>query len=126
MKDDKVASFISYWEFADFRYIEHFATVAAMRGEGIGSKLLSDFLSQSQMPVVLEVEIPQTAMARRRIEYYTRMGFTLQKEYHYIQPPYSAEKNELEMKLMTYGDIQHGDLARYVAEIKKHVYNVKD
>ncbi|MDE6714954.1 MAG: GNAT family N-acetyltransferase, partial [Muribaculaceae bacterium] len=86
--DDRVASFISYWEFPEFRYIEHFATLSSLRGDGIGSWLLHEFLHKSPLPVILEVELPDNDLAKRRIEYYVRQGFSLHDDFHYIQPPY--------------------------------------
>lgn len=126
VKDDKVASFISYWDFPAFRYIEHFATVPSLRGDGIGSRLLREFLNQSPLPVILEVELPDNDLAKRRIEYYTRQGFRLLRTFRYIQPPYSTGKNPLEMKIMTFGNIDADDLPSFVAQLYKQVYNVKD
>ena len=41
----RAVGLLTYWDFADFCYIEHFATSPAVRGRGIGSEALERFMS---------------------------------------------------------------------------------
>ena len=54
--------------------IEHFAIDPRCRGQQLGSRALTAFLSQPGK-VVLEIDPPTTDIARRRQRFYTRLGF---------------------------------------------------
>lgn len=103
-----ICAFLSVWQFADFTYIEHFASEPSMRGQGLGSRILQEVLERFRHPVCLEVEPPQPdaaviPFANRRIAFYIRNGFCL-NEYAYIQPPVSKGKRALPLKIMTSGE----------------------
>lgn len=125
LEQGEVIGFLSFWEFDNFRYIEHLATDSNIRGRGIGKHLLQHFLSLNSLPVVIEVEIPQDEMSVRRVNFYNRLGFVMRHDFYYMQPPYDAHKNPLEMKLMTYGDLKPESLQQAVEILKLRVYNVK-
>lgn len=116
--------FLSYWDFEEFKYIEHFAVKPESRGTGIGSAMLSHFLEDcGHVPIVLEVELPEMSeMARRRVDFYMRHGFILWRLVKYIQPPYDGEGDELEMKLMTLRVNDSVKTARMGDIIKREVY----
>ncbi len=105
LKEDVYIGFITSWDFDAFRYVEHFAIDKTARNGGEGSKALRHFLGQSDKPVVLEVELPEDELSRRRIRFYERLHFKCH-DFEYYQPSYhSADDNLLEMRLMTWGDI---------------------
>ncbi len=116
--------FVSFWDLGDFIYVEHFATDAAVRGKGIGGRAIETLCGAAGKPVVLEVELPEDELSRRRVVFYERHGFRL-CEKKYVQPPYRAGGNELEMKIMwsNAGDIEEvfNDI---VARIYGNVYGV--
>lgn len=101
LKDrEELKAFISVWDFKEFSYAEHFAVNAKFRNCGIGSlvlKKLSEILKNS---LCLEVEPPQTELAKRRIEFYKRNGFYF-NDYAYIQPPISKGKKAIPLCIMT-------------------------
>lgn len=103
IKDDigNVTAFLASWEFEEFNFIEHFAVDSKMRGGGIGTKILRYYLNKSNKPVYLEVELPNTELAVRRIEFYKRLGFSL-NEYDYLQPPLENGYDLLPLKVMSY------------------------
>lgn len=118
---ERMVGFISYWQFDGFRYVEHFATDPSLRGAGIGGEAIRLFAADGEDPVVLEVEPPSDGeMARRRIGFYERQGFTLHAEFEYIQPPYSPDKSELPLLLMTAGG--EVDLPYATRQIHRAVY----
>ena len=92
--------FLGVWEFDDFLFIEHFAVDKAKRNSGLGSKILTEFLENNEKPVCLEVELPDTDIAKRRIGFYERNGFFL-NEFDYFQPPISKGKNIVPLMIMT-------------------------
>lgn len=77
------------WDFGDFVFVEHFAVADIMRGKGFGSEILKNFCRDVQRPVVLEVELPNTAEAIRRIVY-ERHGFNVVSQ-TYMQPSLRQE-----------------------------------
>ncbi|MGM9865461.1 MAG: GNAT family N-acetyltransferase, partial [Muribaculaceae bacterium] len=108
---------VTVWEFDGFSYVEHFAVQPGLRGAGVGSWVLS----QLREPVILEVEpAGSTPEAERRIRFYERNGFRV-LDVQYVQPPYSPELPELELKLMLRGDIE--DIDAVIKTIHKNVYN---
>ncbi len=96
----EVVGILSYWNFDTFAYIEHFATQEEKRGLGIGSKVLSEIVNKFSKPIVLEIELPENALAKRRMEFYQRHGFSPQP-YNYVQPPYDKTKQSVPMLIMT-------------------------
>lgn len=103
MKDGTaIKAFISTWRFDDFVFIEHFAVNPDFRNNGIGGKMLKDLVEKLGKPVCLEVDPPDTDMARRRIGFYERNGFFL-NTYPYEQPPMSRGKKAVAMRVMTSG-----------------------
>ena len=123
-KEDRYVGFITGWLFDG--YVEHFAIDPAARNGGIGAEAMKQFLVFCGTPVVLEVEMPTDEMSKRRIGFYERLGFKLDNQV-YHQPPYREGGEWLEMRLMTYGDV---DLEHSFEQVKnclhKNVYGVKD
>ncbi len=120
--DGEFSGFASYWEWDDLRYMEHFAISPDVRGNGIGAKVLEYLRSASFTPIIFEVEHPDDDMAKRRIQFYQRNGFTLHPEIPYMQPAYDDTKSPMPLILMTYGDIQLSENCEFIHRIKKEVY----
>ncbi|MBR7146301.1 MAG: GNAT family N-acetyltransferase, partial [Oscillospiraceae bacterium] len=53
-----------------------FAVREDCRGSGIGSELLDELIGTLPHPICLEVEPPETEIAKRRIAFYERNGFS--------------------------------------------------
>lgn len=94
------AGFITLWHFADFVYVEHFATLPELRGHGLGSRTLQTLRHESTKPIVLEVELPENDIALRRMAFYRRAGF-VEMPQAYRQPPYTPENDGLPLRIMT-------------------------
>ncbi len=118
LEDDKPVGFITFWDFEDFYYIEHFAIDPNLRNGGYGKKVMEGITKQLNRPIVLEVEHPIEEMAKRRISFYERQGFTLW-ENDYQQPPYRKGDNFLPMYLMVYGDLS---IDKDYNDIRKRIY----
>lgn len=123
-KNDSYAGFITSWEFPEFIYVEHFAIDESARNGGIGGKAMQQFLLASSLPVVLEVELPEDEMSRRRIGFYERLGFKLDN-HPYRQPPYGPGLPWLDLNLMYYGEIDLDQSFEHVKQqLYKHVYGI--
>lgn len=96
----KICAFISVWEIDGFALVEHFAVDESCRNCGLGSKMLCKLKETLGVRICLEVELPETDLACRRIEFYKRNGFYY-NEYEYEQPAYSEETNPVSLRLMT-------------------------
>lgn len=121
MYKGQFAGFITWWKLDGMRYVEHFAVDPVKRGGGIGAKAIMAFVDSDTTPVVLEVEPASLgAMARRRIDFYSRCGFTPWHEFPYVQPPYAPGLPAVDLVLMTAGgDV---DLAHAADQLHRRVY----
>ncbi len=118
--------FISWWQFPTFCYVEHFAVEPTMRGEGIGSRTVLQFVENRAMPIVLEVELPQEGVvARRRIAFYSRNGFMAHADFEYMQPSYGKGLPSVPLMLMTVGMSVDVDLKAITQQLHEVVYGVK-
>lgn len=90
-----------WWDFNGLRYIEHFAIKMEQRSHGYGSEILQKFISESDNPIVLEVEKPIALVQQKRINFYEKLGFHL-NEYDYQQPPYSKHQPPLPLLLLSW------------------------
>ncbi|MGN0460702.1 MAG: GNAT family N-acetyltransferase [Ruminococcus sp.] len=101
-QDKDIMAFIAVWQFNDFAYVEHFAVSQEYRNRHLGSKIISEIVKMLPCPVCLEVELPTTDNAKRRIGFYKRNGFFF-NNYTYVQPPFSKDKNPIPLAIMTSG-----------------------
>jgi hypothetical protein len=93
---------ISVWNLNEFIFIEHFTIRHQERGKGYGTEVIRQIISTG-IPVVLEVEEPHSEIAIQRIRFYERLQF-LTSNGDYFQPPYSNNKKNIKMLLMSYPD----------------------
>ncbi|MEG1519397.1 MAG: GNAT family N-acetyltransferase [Clostridia bacterium] len=85
--DDKTVGFMSFWDFGDFIYYEHFAVNESARNCGIGKNTLEKLIAISDgRPMIFEVEPPIDEMATRRMNFYKRNGFD-DNSFPYCQMP---------------------------------------
>lgn len=108
-EEDALIAFIAVWDLSEIAFIEHFAVDPLYRNGGIGSQMLRDVVQILNKTVCLEVELPDTEMACRRIRFYERNGFYF-NDYPYIQPPLSKGQGEVPLRIMTTGnavDFEH-------------------
>ena len=118
---------LTYWDFKDFVYIEHFAIHKELRNKGYGKQAMQTFLKGMSLPVVLEVEMPliKGDITHRRIAFYRRQGFSLRRM-PYKQPPYRKGDGWLPMKIMSTGPAKQWlPMAETVCEtIYREVYGI--
>ena len=90
-----------YWETPDFRYIEHFCILPALRGQRYGSRALS--MLPNDRPVILEIDPPVDEIAIRRKGFYERCGFTA-NPYPHVHPAYHKGIRGHDLVLMSRPD----------------------
>jgi len=123
--NDWLSAFVSYWEFEEFCYLEHFAVSPRLRGQGLGQTILAALIERLNQPLALEAEPPGTGkIAARRVAFYERSGFIL-NHWDYIQPAYSADKSPVPLVFMTCPSaIDIGTFRRYRDVIYREAYGV--
>ncbi|MEG2514356.1 MAG: GNAT family N-acetyltransferase [Bacteroidaceae bacterium] len=122
--DSTPIGFISYWDFTDFYYVEHFAIAAEQRNHKYGERVLEQLKENLGRPIVLEVEAPTDSLSERRINFYQRLGFTLWQN-EYLQPPYRKGDESLPMFIMAHGNlIPEKDFQQIKETLYKEVYLV--
>jgi ribosomal protein S18 acetylase RimI-like enzyme len=120
-QDGLFAGFVFYWLLTGYILVEHFAIAEDQRGNGIGSHVIKLMLTQFPQ-IALEVEPPQTTDAKRRVQFYEELGFSV---YHfpYYQPSYRADGQSLPMQLMQKGmPPQEHTFFKITSEIYREVY----
>ena len=119
-----LAAFLTVWEFEDFTFGDHFAVSPALRGCGIGSSLLSQIKDKSRHPLIIEVELPENNIAKRRIEFYRRNSLVL-CDFDYLLPPMQKGCSALPMKIMAYPAAPSDEKFKaYKEKIYKEVYGI--
>ena len=120
-----VEAFLAVWELDRVLFLEHFAVDPTLRGNGLGSRLLSELASMANKPLCLEVEPPENETAIRRIGFYKRNGFFL-NEYPYIQPPLAQGQPPIPLLIMTYGQsVDQSGFSEIRDELYRKVYHVE-
>lgn len=110
---------ISIWQFDNFIYIEHFAIEKELRNKGFGKKTIELIKQNISASIVLEVEIPDNDIAKKRVNFYKRCGFSLLPN-QYTQPPYNSTLPSVEMRIMTTISL---DFETIKSTLYKRVYN---
>lgn len=98
-KGEDIGLFV-FWDLEEFIYGGHLAIDAAQRGKQIGDKFLKELLRQLPKPMVIEVEKPETEIAKRRIAFYQRLGIHLCENENYFQPIYRESGQTVPLYLM--------------------------
>ncbi|ASR48212.1 GNAT family N-acetyltransferase [Paenibacillus kribbensis] len=124
-EQDKTIAFLACWEFTHFRFVEHIAVDQGIRGGGLGKKLMIRYISESDKPVVLEVEPPVDEWTQRRIVFYERLGFHL-NHFEYVQPPLREGQADLRLQIMSYpGTLDEQAFAPFKEILYTEVYGLK-
>lgn len=124
----EVIGFIIFWEYAEFVYIEFFATNPSMRNGGYGAYILRDFIAEhGNKPLILEIDGMSDEISKRRCGFYQREGFVL-NDFVHRPTAYNDKSLHLEMHIMTYGDkISEKEYLRFnkrlTEEIMSNLYN---
>lgn len=117
---------LCYWHFSTFIYVEYLAVDALLRGQGTGRRIMEKLIEEAEVPVILEVEPPVDDLTRRRIGFYTRLGFCLLPD-GYVQPSYGVVPGaELRLMLCKKDETKEMlSVAEMTKTIHERVYGVK-
>lgn len=122
--DEELNGFVAIWDFNNFTFVEHLAVLPNYRNQGTGTKILNELKNKISKQLCLEVELPNTPLAKRRVEFYKRNGFYV-NNYTYAQPPYLKDAGEIPMLLMTnQAPINTDQFNHFKVTLYKEVYNI--
>lgn len=123
--DGELIGVITWWDFGYCIYLEHFAVSTEKRGGGVGSKLLQEFISTFDVPVILECEPKVSDIAERRIAFYERNGMILNPDFKYTNPPMRKNSKPYELVIMSSKmPISCDDFKRWRNDVKNKVYGL--
>ncbi|MDR1743591.1 MAG: GNAT family N-acetyltransferase [Dysgonamonadaceae bacterium] len=91
---------IFYWEWDSYRYLEHLAVSAELRGQGYGSEILR-FLKDSSHSIILEIDPLVNELSVRRLQFYERAGFTL-TPFRFVHLPYRLDFPPIELLILSF------------------------
>lgn len=103
LDNDIFIGFMGWWDYGDYRYIEHVAVTPEARSVGYGGKMLAAWLDKSPTPVYLEIEEVVDDITRRRLNFYQRLGF-VETPMRHQQPPYQGRGGTVPMQVLSWPD----------------------
>ena len=125
-ENDEVLALMATWEFADFVYVEHLAVDNKLRGKGVGTELIKNYLNNCKKRVFLEVEPPNCEISKKRISFYEKLGFCF-NDFYYLQQPLNPGDLPFRLNIMSYPEsISEREFEKYKKDIYKEVYGVED
>lgn len=93
-------AFLTVWEHPQLAFVEHFAVAQSHRNQGLGGRLLGQLQERLGKRLCLEAELPETEIACRRLGFYQRNGFYVNR-FPYEQPPLEPWKAPVPLHLLT-------------------------
>lgn len=124
-KENTLLGAAAVWMFENFVFLEHLAVRSDLRGKGLGTELLLMLRHYHTLPMCLEVELPETEIAKRRIDFYQRCGFVY-NTYEYIQPAFSQKQNPVPLRIMSSGSpLNESQFYAIKATLYRDVYHVE-
>lgn len=117
-----IVGFVTWWEFNSFIFVEHFAIEESCRGSGLGKATIQRFLKKDKL-LILEVEIGDNEIDRRRIGFYEASGL-FQNEYDYAQPPLQKECPWVPLMVMSSRPLAEDEFEMVKNQLYKKVYNI--
>ena len=124
MDNEMFIGFLTFWNFDDFLYVEHFATNPIYRNKGIGHEALKYLDDVNIKPVFLEIEPPNDEMTARRQKFYEKNGYTTHT-FEYAQPPFHIEDEYTPLLIMSKNvEIDENSFFEYKKVLFSYVYNI--
>ena len=94
---------LAQWDLGAFLFVEHLAIRKELRGKGLGTAMLEQYLQNNKhkKKIILEVEATQSKRAEKVIRFYEKKRFKL-NSFDYLQPSYGPGKKAVSLHLMSY------------------------
>lgn len=122
MQEETIESLLIYFDLDDYIFIDYLGINPKFHGLGLGSKVMKDFLARQTKLVLLEVEKVDNELKQRRVNFYERLGLTL-NDGDYEMLSYLDPSQTIPMKIMSYPKaLNDEEFEGYVKKIKHDVY----
>lgn len=121
-EEHRIVGLAAVWQLEGWVFLEHLAVDPRCRNRGIGAELLQ-YVSKDR--ACLEVELPESELACRRIGFYERNGFFLNR-YPYEQPSLGEGRSPVPLYIMTTGGaVTPEEFAQIRDQLYSRVYGYK-
>lgn len=121
LSENEFSGIITYWEYDEYIYIEHFAICSDKRGNGLGSQVLS-LLKQKNKLLILEIEPPICNYTKSRQAFYERSGFVLH-QYKHTPPAYRKGYANQDLVIMSTGELNDKLYQTYFKRVCENILN---
>lgn len=101
IEDGKVLSFVAYWDFNTYIYIEHLAVNPELRGKNIGSHMLNRFAEKAGKTILLEIDPVKDEVSEKRLRFYQKLGYKM-NPYPHFHPAYNSVYPPHELLVLSY------------------------
>jgi ribosomal protein S18 acetylase RimI-like enzyme len=126
LHNNETCGMLSIVEYTSFVFIFYLAIAPTKQGYGIGKQVLDSVKNIVTLPIVLEVEHATNESSKRRIEFYTRNGFHLNK-HPYLQPALHHNTLAVPMHIMSYPSfLSEETFLEMKTSLYKWVYKVEN
>ncbi len=123
VEKDTLLAFLAAWNLDSIRFGEHLATRKDQRNHHIGQKLFQAYEELSKIPLVFEVELPDHALARRRIGFYERLQYHYYGDVEYYQGSFHEMATPQPLRLMMKNPhLSDGEVNRIIDLFYERVY----
>lgn len=122
MEEQTVIGIIILWKLQKFIFLDYLATLPNVRNKGYGKRIVEQLKKLVDNTIILEVELPDNDLTKRRIDFYTRLGFNL-LDFPYYMPQYNNPKEKFAMLLMSSETIDQSVCKDIMHEIHTNAYN---
>lgn len=101
LKDEALIGLAAFWLYDGYRYLEHLAVTPELRSGGFGGAIVRACMAADPRPLYLEIDEPRDDISRRRLGFYSRLGFCL-NPFEHLQPSYTGEDKHIPMRVLTW------------------------
>lgn len=101
IEDNRLQAFVAYWDFQTYSYIEHLAVHPDLRGQSVGTKILSQFINAASSLVLLEIDPVIDEVSAKRFRFYQHLGF-IENPYPHYHPAYDKRFEPHHLTVLTY------------------------
>ncbi|MDR2913403.1 MAG: hypothetical protein LBV74_00975, partial [Tannerella sp.] len=77
INENRLDSFLSFWNFEEYVYMEHFAVNDKARGQNIGTNTLRQFGEEINKMIILEIDPVIDEITEKRLFFYQKLDFKL-------------------------------------------------
>jgi len=114
-ENTEIYGFVSCFDFTDFVFIEHLVIAPSHQGAGLGSQLLT-LLKQKYRSLILEVELPTSLQAKKRIQFYQKNQFFF-NDIPYVIPSFIIGEQPIPLRMMSYPNQLTLEQFNYIKDI---------